>query len=337
MTSNMDFKKPDRRQVLKGAMGMGLMGAMAGTGLLGATSAAFAQADWRPSGPVKLVVPFPPGGGSDTLARAMAPGASERLGQPCIVENRPGATGSIGTANAYDARPDGMTLLVAVSDVISVWPQISPSNVDVTRFVPIVSLGTSSLLLFGRSDLPANNLSEFIALAQKGGMRYASAGIGGIPHLVTEAFIREAGIPDVVHAPYPGMAPALQALLGKQVDFMLIGVGGSLQHIPELKVFGIVSAARHPVLPDVPTLTEQGIPLVSEAWYCMVAPPGTPEPVANVLSQVFSEATADPAFTALLDSYGILPLALPKDELAPYFAEDYRKWGELVKASNIKL
>ena len=314
-----------------------LLAALAGAGLAGTTPFAQAQAAWKPAGPVKFVVPYPPGGASDILIRLISPGLSERLGQPAVVENKAGATGSIGSGYVYSAPADGTTLLVGLSDPLSIYPHLAKTPYDASKFVPVASIGSTPFVLLGRPGLPASNLQELIALAKKQPLNYANAGMGGSIHMMTLAFGRAAGIDKMLHVPYTGMAPALQALMANQVDVVFSVVGGATQYRSRLKFFGVTSAERVPAVPEVLTFTEQGLPLVQELWMGVLAPPNTPAATVAALSKAINEVVATPAYKARTTELAMSANPMPQPEVAGYYLDEYRKWGELVRSSNVKL
>ena len=316
-----------RRQVLA---------ALAGVGVL-TTGLARAQAGWKPAGPVKIVVPFPPGGSSDILARYISASVSDRLGQPVIVENKPGATGSIGAGYVYGAPADGTTLLLGITDVNSIYPHLVKGKVDATKFVPVSPLASTGYVLLGRPDLPAANLQELLALMKKQHLSYASAGTGSGPQMMAVAFAQAAGADNLLHVPYTGMAPALQALMGSQVDIMLVAVGGAAQYRSKLKFYGVSSAQRVAIIADVPTLKEQGLNVVGEAWMGVLAPPGTPTAATTALAEAINQATSKPEYKAKVAELGMTTLTGTSAEFGKLYMDEYRRWGEVVRAANIKL
>ena len=317
-----------RRQVLAG---------MAVTGLCAGAPRVFAQASWKPAGPIKIIVPWPPGGASDILARYIGAGLSARMGQPVVIENRPGASGSIGSTYVYSAPADGTTLLLGITDSNSIYPQVAQARYDATKFVPVAPLGQSAFVLLGRPDLPANNLQELLALMKTQKLSYASAGVGGAPHLLSIAFARVAKVDNLLHVPYTGMAPALQALLGNQVDFMLVSVGGATQYRSKLKFYGVTSAQRVPAIADVPTLSEQGVPMIGGFWMGVLAPPNTPAAATTALSKAIDEVTSSPEYRAKVVEFGMSSLPGTQAEFSKYYLDEYRKWGEIVKSANVKI
>lgn len=320
--------RPNRRQILA---------ALAATPILGVGQFAQAQAGWKPSAPIKIVVPFPPGGASDILARFISAGVGDKLGQPVLVENKPGATGSIGSTFVYGAPADGTTLLLGITDANSIYPHLTKTRYDATKFVPVAPLASTGFVLLGRPDLPANNLQELLALMKKEKLSYASAGAGSGPHMMAVALSRAAQIDNLLHVPYTGMAPALTALMGKQVDVMLVAVGGATQYRSKLKFYGVSSAQRVAAIPDIPTLKEQGLDIVGEVWMGVLAPPDTPVATTAALARAFNEVTAAPEYKAKVAELGMSTLMGSPAEFSKLYMDEYRRWGELVRAANVKL
>lgn len=318
-----------RRQVLAG---------LAGASLVGLAGPARPQAAWRPASPVKIVVPYPPGGTADLLARIVAPAMAERLGQPVVVENRPGATGSIGTDYAYAAPGDGTVLLLGVADPLSIYPHlVRTSRSDVTKLVPVAGLATTGFVLMGRPDLPAANLQELIALARRQSLSCANAGTGSSPHMVSLAFAQSVKVDKLLQVPYQGTAPLLQALLARQVDMSFVALGVAGPYKSRLKMYGVASANRMPTMPDVPSFTEQGVPLVAESWQGIIAPPNTPANVTAALARVVQDIVNGAEFKARVAEQSLVPLPLALADFANYYAGEHRKWGELVRIANVKL
>jgi tripartite-type tricarboxylate transporter receptor subunit TctC len=304
------------------------------------SSPAIAQTDtgWKPTRPIKLVIPFAPGGTADILARYISPSLGEKMGQSVIVENKPGATGTIANQYVDAAPPDGTVLAVGVTDNLSIAPHvIKTAKTDVTKFVPIAGLGFTPFVLLGRPDLPANNLQELLALMRKTPLSYASAGPGSSPQMMALAFTRAVKIDTALHIPFNGMAPALQALLANQVDMALIVVGGSAQFRGKLKFYGIASQARMPIVPDVPTLTEQGLPLQGGVWVGLLAPPKTPDHITATLWKAIAEITSRPDYQAKLRELGVAALPGTQAEFAKFYQAESQKWGELVREGNVKV
>ncbi|XAH22067.1 tripartite tricarboxylate transporter substrate binding protein [Xylophilus sp. GW821-FHT01B05] len=310
---------------------------VAALGVATAWGHADAQEVWRPTGPVKLVVPYPPGGSADILIRLIAPGLGERLGQPVVVENKGGATGSIGSGHVYAAAADGMTLLVGLSDPLSIYPHLIRTTYDATKFVPVASIGSTPFVLLARPDLPASNLQELIQLARRQSLSYANAGIGGSIHMTTLEFARAARVDNLLHVPFTGMSPALQALMGSQVDVMFCAVGGTTQYRSRLKFLGVTASERVAAIAEVPTFQEQGLPLVKELWMGVLAPPRTPAGAATRLAAAIEEIVATPAYRAKAEELAMRTQSMNRGEFAGYYLDEYRKWGEVARAANVKL
>lgn len=320
-----------RRQAVAG------MAAVAGAGLLGAPSIVRAQGAWKPSGNVTIIVPWPPGGALDILARLVVPAMSKILGQTVVVVNKAGATGSIGTTQVYDAKPDGTTLLAATIDN-TLYAQVNAAaQYDPLKFVATAPLASSPYALLGRPDLPANNLQELLAFARSHNLNYGNAGTGGSMHVLTTAFGQAANIEHMQHIAYQGMAPALNALMGSFTDVTLTVTGGTLGYRGKIKFLGVTSAQRIPSLPEVPTLAEQGLPFVVEAWMGILAPPNTPAPIVAGLSDAFRQATSDPGYQAKVVEFGMRMLDMKQPEFAQYYISETEKLGEVVKKAGIKI
>lgn len=306
-------------------------------GAVTASRSALAQDTWRPAGPVRMVVPYPPGGSADILIRLIAPGLGERVRQPVVVENKGGATGSIGSGFVYAAPADGTTLLVGLSDPLSIYPHLIRTTYDATKFVPVASIGSTPFVLLARPDLPVANLQELTQLARRQPLSYANAGVGGSIHMTTLEFARTAGIDNMLHVPYTGMTPALQALMGSQVDAMFCAVGGTTQYRSRLKFLGVTASERVPAIAEVPTFQEQGLPLVKELWMGVLAPPRTPAPVTATLAKAIEEIVASAAYRTKAEELAMRTQAMVQGEFARYYLDEYRKWGELARAANVKL
>ena len=266
-----------RRQILKLATALTASAALPAA----AQTAAF------PSRPIKLIVPHAPGGNSDTFGRILAQKLSERIGQQVVVENKPGAGGTVGSALVSKAAPDGYTLVVADNGTHAIAPTLYGAKLsyDVFKdFTPITLAATFPTVIMIHPSVPAQNATEFVALAksQPGKLTYSSAGTGNGSHLTIELFRTAAGGLDMLHVPYKGGAPAVQALLAGEVQMTAVSVNTALPQITSGKVraLGVASSKRSPALPDVPTFAESGIPFDGDSWLAIMGPPGMPADVA---------------------------------------------------------
>lgn len=306
-----------------------------GTAFVVGPSVALADDAWKPTKPVRVVIPFAPGGGADITARLIAPSIDARTGQVTIVENKPGASGSIASDFVYRAPADGYTLLVATADSQSMYPQIKRVSFDSMQYVPVAGLTKIGYMLMGRPDLPAT-LPELLALMKTRKLSYASGGAGSALHVLSEMFARQTKT-EMLHIPYQGAGPGLQGLLGGQVDLMMVPIAAGRQHREKLRTYGISSAQRHDSMKDVPTLVEQGLNVVGDSWTALVAPPGTPQHVVDSLSKIVREAVTTPEMQKKWTEMGMTAITMSRDEFGKFYAAEYRKWGDVIRAADIKM
>lgn len=304
---------------------------------LGSSMRLQAQSVWKPTQPIRIIVPFPAGGGGDLITRAVVAGMQQQFPQGIIVDNRSGASGSIGSEAVYRAAPDGHTLLMGSMDAQAMNPHINKVPFDATKFVPVAGMGLTVLALVGRQGLPAADLPELIKLANSGTLSYASAGIGSSFHVVTSVFQRAAKIETLLHVPYQGSAPALQGVLAGDVDFVFLPVALIRQHIGKLRVYGVTSEKRLITLPEVPALVEQGVQLRVNTWAGLLAPPGTPTHIVAVLAKAVADSTASPEAQRKLAEIDNWPFAPTPTEFTKFYMDEYRRWGEAIKAANIRI
>jgi tripartite-type tricarboxylate transporter receptor subunit TctC len=304
--------------------------------LLGA-GAAQAQQDY-PNRPIRLIVPWPAGGGVDTSARIVAEPLSRRLGQPIVIENKPGAAGNIGTALAANEKPDGYTLLQASLSPNSVNPHLyNKLGFDpVKDFAPIALSYTVPSFLVVPASSPANTAQELVALAKKnpGKMNFGSGGVGSSQHLFDVMFIASTGI-DVVHVPVKGTSPAETALVAGQVDFM-VDVPTCLPFVTagKLKALGVAAPRRSTAMPDIPTLDEQGIPNVHTlTWYGVMAPAGTPREIVDRLNKEINEILQTEEIRARLIKLAAEPGTGSAEAFAKFVASETERYGEIVRLS----
>ena len=300
-----------------------------------------ALAQTFPSKPVRVVVPFPPGGGTDIVARTVTPKMAEILGQPFVVDNRAGAGGNIGTDQVAKSPADGYTLLVASASTAintTLTPKQSP---DLLRdFAPIVLLVVNNHLLAAHPSVPANNVRELLALAKAkpGSITYASYGPGSSAHLTAELFKMMAHV-DLLHVPYKGAAPAVNDLLGGQVNIIFADVAALLPHIKsgKLKALGIGSPKRFEGLPDVPTIAESGVPGFEAGGFLgLVAPAGTPPAVIDALNSAAQKSLAMPDVRERLMALASPPMGGTPDEFGRYMKREVDKWARVIRAADIK-
>jgi len=302
-------------------------------------------ADAYPSArPITLIVPFPPGGPTDAMARRLAEKLREPLKQNVIVENRSGAGGNIGSEYVASAKPDGYTLLFGTSGPLAINVSLYKRqgyNPE-TSFAPIIRLGHLPNILVVNPSVPVNNAAELIAYAKQhpDKLSYASSGNGASSHLAGILFNQMAGT-QIMHIPYKGTGPALNDLLGGQVSMSFTDILTALPYIKagKLRAIGLASAQRSDALPDLPTLSEQGLKGYDvSVFFGIVAPKGTPADVVNTLNQAFKTALADPGIKQTLHSQGIVEAQDQSPQgLSAFITTEVPKWRELIKSANVSI
>ena len=319
-----------------------LLARAAGTALLAATTAALAQTTAFPDHAIKLVVPYPPGGSTDPVARLLAGDVAQRLGQPVVVDNRAGAAGSIGTEFVVRSPADGYTILLHTS-VISTEPSAKRSlPYDVKRdLAPITLAVNGPYLVVVHPSLPARNVAELIAYAKANPnkLNFGSAGTGSSGHLIGEMFKHAAGI-DMVHVPFKGGGPSITALLGNEVQLLFDTISGSkaLVDSGKLRALAVTSPARSPVMPAVPTVSESGLKDFSIVyWLGIFAPAKTPQPVIDKLYGAF-KASLDsaPVREKLMESGQVVEGTTPA-AFATKLDADIARWKTVIDAAKIEL
>ena len=299
---------------------------------------AFAQS--YPTRPIRLVVPFGAGGGTDNLARIIEPHVSKALGQTLVIDNRPGGGSIIGMDAVAKAAPDGYTLVMTDTS-IAVNPSLKTLPYDTLKdFEPVSLLATAPVILVAHPKVAAKTLQEFVKLAkeQPGKLNYASGGNGASTHLGGELLKLVAGI-DVVHVPYKGTGPAMNDLIGGHVDVMFSGISSARPHLDAgaLRAFAVTGDARNAAVPDVPTFAETGLGGVTASTYWgVLAPKGTPKEIVDRVSAEFAKAMRDPDVVARIAQLGYLPIAGGPADYAENLRSEIKKWGEVVKRANIR-
>src|SRR6195952_3603190 len=304
-------------------------------------SPALATAQDFPSKPIKLIVPFPPGGPNDIIARVVGQRISELVKQPIIIENRSGQAGVLGTDAVAKAAPDGYTIGITSASSLVINPSLEKMPYDVRKDLAPVTLNvTVPEMLVVASNVPASNMAELIALAkaQPGKLNFASAGVGGLPHLAGELFKLTAKL-DIVHVPYRGAAPVINDLLGQQVQMTFLDLPVILPHIKagSLKPIALGSPTRAPTAPDVPTTAEVGMPdLLIENWYGMIAPGGTPEKIITELNRITNEAMADAGVKAKLADQGLTVAGDTPEHFRGFIEAETKKWAKVIKDAGLE-
>lgn len=304
---------------------------------------AFANAKEYPSAPITLVVPFPGGGGTDSIGRAVAQAMAKSLGQPVIVENRPGATGALGTLQVVRAKPDGYTLLLGSNGTISINPSLDkklPYN-PVRDLTPVSTIASVPFLLVANNEFAANNIQELIqiAKAEPGVVNFASTGTGSTNHLVGEMLKSKAHL-DMVHIPYKGAAPAMNDVAGGTVQFMSGDINTLLPMIQggKLKPLAVTGSKRSALIPKVPTVSESGIPdFEANGWFGLYAPAGTSENVIHKLEQAMSEALKDPEVINRVNALGGVLISYTGEKFKAFQEKERIRWKEIIQENNIRI
>ena len=302
-----------------------------------------AEASNFPQKAITIITPFPAGSSSDMIPRLLAPIVSQSLGVPVIVDNRPGANGSLGAYSVATSPADGHTLLLATTGVLAInqWIYAKPRYLPERDFAPITNAASTPNILVAHPSVPANNLKELVALAKSapGKYNYASAGNGSTSHLCGE-LLRGAGGIDLVHVPYRGPAPAMQDVLAGQVSIMCDNFSNVVTHVQsgKLKAIAITDTQRSKLLPNVPTTAEQGFPTVQAGiWYGFVAPSATDSVVVNKLNKAFADALKSPAIVERLSGLGLTTIADTPDAFKQTIAAESARMKKVVVDSGIKL
>jgi tripartite-type tricarboxylate transporter receptor subunit TctC len=312
-------------------------------GLAACALASPAPAQTYPGKPIRLVVGFAPGGPADVMARLIGQRLTAILGQPVVIDNRAGAGGTIGARAVAESEPDGYTLLLGNTSTLVISPLIyKNANYDhVKGFAPIALLGTTSNLLIVNPDLPVKSAQELIALARAkpGQLNYASAGIGTPPHLIGEMFKQRLNL-DIVHVPYKGGGPSVQAVVAGETQFSFENPAASLPLVQagNVRALAVTSDTRMSRTPDLPTMIESGVPdFVSVSFTAVVAPAGTPAAIVGKLNAAINESLKSPEVGPTLVKLSVDAKALSPQDFAAFLARERDKWGTVVKAAAIQL
>jgi tripartite-type tricarboxylate transporter receptor subunit TctC len=294
-----------------------------------------------PSKPIRLVVPFAPGGVADNSARVVAEPLSQRLGQPVVVENRPGASGNIGTQQVAQSAADGYTLLLGFDGTMVINPHVFPNiPFDTLKdFAPVTKLGDATLILAAHPSLPAKTLQEMIALAKTKPLAYGTSGTGGTPHLAGELLKQRTGA-QLEHIPYKGGGPAVADAVGGQIPLVFTAVASAQQYVRSnrLIALGVPGATRSSALPDVPTFQESGLAGFDvSSWTGIFAPAATPRAVIERLQKELAVVLQSSFVKERYAVLGIEPVGNSPDAFAAQVREDLARWQKVVKAANVKV
>lgn len=305
--------------------------------------AAVAVAQTYPTRPIRLIVPYAAGGTTDIMARTLQGPMQEDLGQPIVVDNKAGAGGAIGMKDAAHAAPDGYALVFVNNGLVATTPVLQKdAGYDGSRsFAPIGMVATSPMVVVVNGDVPVHDLKGFIEYAKKnaGKLEYASAGPGSFGHLSTELFLRAAGL-QMVHVPYKGQAPTVNALLAGEVKLLITSPSSAMNtHIAsgKLKLLGVGTPERWPLTPAVPTVGSALPGYEAESWFALLAPAGTPPDVIARLNGSLNRALAMPDVRQRLTTFGLAAVTSTPEQLRDRIASEVKRWGTVIRESGIKL
>lgn len=306
-------------------------------------AAAPAHAQDYPSKPIRLIVPFAPGGLADTSARAVAEKLGQRLGQSVVVENRSGASGNIGMQAVAQSAPDGYTLVLGFDGTVVINPHVfSKTGFDVLNdFAPVTKLGDAVLLLVAHPSVPAKNIRELIAheRSKPGSLSYGTSGTGGTPHLAGELLNQRTGT-KLVHVPYKGGGQAVIDVVSGQIPLVFTAVASAQQHVKSGKVtgIGVSSGKRAASLPDVPTFAESGLSdFVVDSWVGILAPARTPKAIVDRLQRELAEVLKDAEVRSRYETLGIEPVGNTPEQFAAQIRADLARWEKVVRQAGIKV
>jgi tripartite-type tricarboxylate transporter receptor subunit TctC len=316
------------------------MGCMVAAILASGPVNAAQAADAYPTKPIRVIVPFPPGGGADVITRAVTPRLTPLLGQPFVIDNRGGANSNLGTDLVAKAPPDGYTLLMATANItinVSIYPKL-PFDL-VKDFAPITALASSAFVLTTHPSVGAANVTELIAIAKSGKpLNYASNGSGSPAHLAAEMLKTMAKI-DMTHVPYKGSGPAVTDLMGNHVQIMFGSMASTLPYVRagRLKALGVTTARRSAIAPDLPTVAESGMPgFEITTWYGLLAPAHTPAAIIRRLNADTIKVINEPDVKAFITAQGLDVVGNTPEEFAALIRSDIAKFAKVVKASGAK-
>ncbi len=305
-----------------------------------AAVAAPALADDYPNRSIRLIIPFPPGGSNDVVGRIIANQLGEKLGKQVFVDNRAGAGGVVGSDLAAKAAPDGYTLLVvSIAHAVDPWLYKEPFD-PVKDFVPVSIIATGTNVLTVNPAVPVHSVKELLALAKAkpGVLNYASAGIGSFQHLSGELFKLTADV-DIQHVPYKGGGPAMLAVIAGEDQVMFSSIVQTVPSIQsgQLRALATGGTQRSPILPDLPTVAEAGVPgYVATNWWGIIAPKDTPQPIVDKLHDVIGELLDSAATKKYLDNEGAAPVHMSSAEFGKFIEAEIAKWGPVVKKAGMK-
>jgi tripartite-type tricarboxylate transporter receptor subunit TctC len=299
-----------------------------------------ARADTYPNKPIHIVVPLPPGANGDLMPRILGQHLSQKLGQPVILDNRPGAANNLGAEIVFRSEPDGYTLLATPQGPLVISPSFfAKLAFDPTQFVPITIMAKLPYILVVHPKVPVSTFKEFVAYAKAnpGKLNYATPSVGSSPHLTTEMLKLAAGI-EMTQVPYSGFAPALNDLIAGHVEVMFDNLGNSLPLVREgkLKGLAVTSDQRAPEAPELPTVAETYPSVVATSWFAVMAPPKTPPDIANKLSRAFAEILREPEVVKKWHEMSLTPVGGTPAEVEAFLKDETARWRNVIISGGIK-
>jgi len=307
--------------------------------MLGNAQPSLAQTGWTPTKPIRVVVPYAPGGGTDVLARLVVAGIGNNLGQPIIVENRPGANGVIGANVVYGSPGDGYTLLFAAADFISVAPHIHKKVVQFqpNGFRPVAPVAKMGFVLAGRPDADTKTVQDIVVKAKNGSLSYGHWGSGSMAQMAMELLKTKAHIDNMLEVPFGGAAPVMTAVIGGQVDYAFIPTPLAVANKTKLRLYALGSPARFPSLKDIPTLAESGYAVDADTWFGILAPPNTPPAIVDAIQAQVMRVASQPEFRARMADMGYTPITIDPKKFGEFVQAENQRWGAAVKAARIRV
>lgn len=336
----MIFEAKARRLVTGARVGVRVAATVfAITSAIGGAQSVYAQPAWIPAKPIRLVVPYAAGGGTDVLARVVVAGIGDGLGQPIVVENRPGANGVIGANAVYGSPPDGYTLLFAAADFISVAPYIHKKVVKFqpNGFRPVAPVAKMGFVLAGRPDADTKTVQDIVAKAKTSSLSYGHWGPGSMAQMGMELLKTKAHIDNMLEVPFGGAAPVMTAVMGGQVDYAFIPTPLAVANRTKLRLYALGSPERFPSIKDIPTLTECGYAVDADTWFGVLAPPDTPQAVVHAIQTQVTRVTSRTEFRSRIADMGYTPITIDPKKFGEFVQAENQRWSSAVKAARIRV
>jgi tripartite-type tricarboxylate transporter receptor subunit TctC len=332
------YSFPQSKGKANGLLRRLVLAALAATFTLGAAVAQEVPTPWKASRPIRMIVPFPAGGGTDQVARLFAERIQARLGQTVVIENRSGANGIIGSQVAYTAPPDGLTLLVGTIDTQAINSSLySNLQFHPAAFIPVAPIAALPMVFAVSKQGKVRKIADLIEVGKTGEGNYGHWGIGSISHLASELMKQQLNIPKLQGIPYQGSGPGMQALMAGQIDVMFLTLSLAQSAPDRLDILGIASAHRFQKAKDIPTMADIGFPVEADSWMGVFAPPKTPKPVVEAIFAAAMATVADPETTKRMLDIGVAPQQFASSEAyGKWVAAEQTRWSKVVRDLGVK-